>query len=702
MKTKFLSQPEYYLNRELSWLEFNHRVLQEGCSSSVPLLERLKFLSIACSNLDEFFMVRAASLRQQQSAKVRKRDPSGMTPAEQLGQISIRVHQMASDLAQAARSVLSDLEKEGIRILRRRQWTTADAQFLRDYFQREVLATLTPVAVSHSRSLPLLPGLQWHVLAAVQPEEKTARTFSMVIVPLPTVLPRFVSLPGAPVSLVPLEDVLTAHLDRILPRQKITAISLFRITRDADVSIQDDEATDLLDVVEQTILDRRRRSPVRLELSPDTAPALRQWLLKTLRMPPDDLYETDSFLDASSLMELSQQPGFDRLKDPPWPPQPSRDLLGAEDLWQEIQNHDILLFHPYERFDPVVQLLQLAAEDPGVLAIKQTLYRTSGDSPIIKALQTAAENGKQVTVLVELKARFDEARNVQWARKLEDSGCLVLYGIAGYKTHSKALLIVRREKDRIRRYVHLATGNYNDKTARLYTDLGMMTCSGSTASDVATFFNLLTGYSDVVGWSDLAIAPTDLRRRFLELIEREAHCSTPQQPGLIMAKLNSLQDPDIIRHLYMASQAGVKILLNIRGICCLRPGVKKISQTIEVHSIIDRYLEHSRIFYFQNAGHDELYLSSADWMTRNLDQRFEILFPVKDPNLRRRLLHILHTCFADNTKAWILLPDGRYQKIPTEGPAIRSQETFYQEAVDAVRRWEKSRIRFRPLKRPGV
>jgi polyphosphate kinase len=360
----------------------------------------------------------------------------------------------------------------------------------------------------------------------------------------------------------------------------------------------------------------------------------------------------------------------------------------------------VLLFHPYESFDPVVQLVQQAAEDPQVLSIKQTLYRTSGDSPIIRALEQAAENGKEVTVLVELKARFDEARNVGWARRLEDAGCHVLYGIVGLKTHAKALLIVRREARRIRRYVHLATGNYNDKTARLYSDIGMMTCDRDLAGDVAAFFNLLTGCSEMVGWTKLAIAPTGLRQRFVDLIEREIRASTPTAPGLIMAKMNSLEDKEICQALYRASQAGVKIQLNIRGICCLRPGVKGASTTIEVRSIIDRFLEHARVFYFRNGGHEEVYMSSADWMRRNLSKRLEILFPVTDATLRRRLVDILETCFNDNVKAHRLLLDGTYKRVAAKGPRVRAQERFYKDAVEAVRTAEQSPMQFRPLARP--
>jgi polyphosphate kinase len=373
-----------------------------------------------------------------------------------------------------------------------------------------------------------------------------------------------------------------------------------------------------------------------------------------------------------------------------------------EDLWSTLQEQDLLLFHPYEAFDPVIQLVSMAADDPNVLAIKQTLYRTSGDSPIVAALARAAEKGKQVTVLVELKARFDEAKNVQWARKLEDAGCYVIYGIAGYKTHAKALLIVRREAHRVRRYAHLSTGNYNDKTAKLYSDLGLMTSDGDMTGDVASFFNLLTGYSQVVGWNKLVIAPTGLRQRFLDLIDREIQASTPDRPGLIIAKLNSLQDKRICRALYEASQAGVRVQLNIRGICCLRPGVPDVSENIEVVSIVDRYLEHARIFYFRNGGHEEFYMSSADWMVRNLDKRLEILFPVQQESLKKRLYECLGTYFADNVKARRLMPDGQYEPVPRHGKAVRAQEQFYLDAVEAARTDPQGVVEFRPLASPEV
>ena len=695
-----LDSPELYINRELSWLEFNDRVLQEGLAEDLPLLERLKFLAIVSSNLDEFFMVRVAGLLQQQAAGARRRDPSGLNAEQQLEQIGRRIHRMVAEQGGGISRVLGLLRERGLDVMEAKEWTPAQRTFLREHFAGEVLPVLTPLAVQDLDPAPLLPGLQ--LLVAVALEAKGAEPpWRIVVVPQPAQWSRFLTVPSETgTKLARLEHVIAANLDLLFPGAAIQGTALFRITRDADVTIQDDDSEDLLHVVEEAVRARRRRAAVRLEIGAEADPRIARWLPNWLGVPPEGTYQIEGMLDATALMELANRRGFDALRVPDWPPQPPQDLAGADDLWAAIQDHDALLFHPYERFDPVIQLLELAAEDTGVLAIKQTLYRTSGDSPIIRALERAARNGKQVTVLVELKARFDEARNVGWARRLEDAGCHVIYGVAGLKTHAKALLIVRREGGRIRRYLHLSTGNYNDRTARLYSDIGLLTCQRDLAGDVAAFFNLLTGASEVTGWSGLTIAPTDLRRRFAELIDREIQVSTPDRPGLIMAKVNSLQDPKICQALYRASRGGVKVLLNVRGICCLRPGVKGVSEAIEVRSIVDRYLEHARIFYFQNGGNDEVYLSSADWMSRNLDRRLEILFPVRSAALQRRLVGILETCFADNVKARRLLADGTYERVKGKGPSVRAQEKFYLDAVEATRMAKTSTTRFKPLTRP--
>jgi polyphosphate kinase len=695
-----LDAPELYLNRELSWLEFNDRVLQEGLSEELPLLERLKFLAIVGSNLDEFFMVRVAGLMHQRAAARRRSDPGGLTPAQQLEQIGRRAHRMVAEQTEGIAKALTQLRARGLSVLEPAEWSAAQRRFLREHFAAEILPALTPLAVQQLDPPPLLSGLTIH-LAAVLGVAGADPPWRIVVVPQPAQWTRFLAVPAeGGVNLVRLEHVILAGLELLFPGADVQGAGLFRLTRDADVDIQDDESEDLLQSVEEAVLARRRRGAVRLEVSGDADPRVRRWLPEWLGLAPESVYEIGGMLDATALLELAGRPGFDSLRLPDWPPQVPQDLLGAEDLWEAMENRDILLLHPYERFDPVIQLLELAVEDPGVLAIKQTLYRTSGDSPIVRALERAARKGKQVTVLVELRARFDEARNVGWARRLEDAGCHVIYGVAGLKTHAKALLIVRREAGRIRRYVHLSTGNYNDRTARLYSDIGLLTCRRELAGDVAALFNLLTGASEATGWSSLTIAPTDLRQRFQELIDREIQASTPDRPGLIRAKVNSLQDPGIVKALYRASRAGVKVQLNVRGICCLRPGIKGVSEHIEVRSIVDRYLEHARIFYFRNGGNEEIYLSSADWMTRNLDRRVELLFPVVSPTLLRRLVGILEAYFADTAKSRRLLPDGSYEPLRGKGPILRAQEKLYLEAVEAARLGRVTTTRFRPLTRP--
>ncbi|MBN2580752.1 MAG: polyphosphate kinase 1 [Pirellulales bacterium] len=745
-----LKSPELYVNRELSWLEFNQRVLEEGLSTDLPPLERLKFLSIVSSNLDEFYLVRVAGLMQQKAAKVRRRDPSGMTPAEQLTAVSRRVQRMYAQQAEGIRNVLAALAAEGLVVWRRPDWTPEQQQFLRAYFTREILPLLTPLSMEDLDPRPLLPSLQICVAAVVSGESpgkdeksriksrgskvegrrskveqagpSSAPTFSnlqspipnpsatgaengpahaekFVVVPIPTQLPRWITLPSEEgLHLAWTEEAIAANLSALFPGSEVQATAVFRIARDADVVLDDEEVEDLLRAMEKVVQSRRRRAAVRLTLSQDPDPRIRCWLVDWLKLDEENVFEVEA-LAAGLLMDLALRSGFDNLKIKDWPPQTPRDLLGADDLWAAVQDHDVLLFHPYESFDPVVRLVEQAAADPQVLAIKQTLYRTSGDSPVVQALGRAAQNGKEVTVLVELKARFDESRNIQWARRLEDAGVHVIYGVAGLKTHAKALLIVRREAQRLERYVHLATGNYNDRTARLYSDIGLLTCDKDLASDVAAFFNLLTGYSEPVGWSKIRIAPSGLKEEFINLIEREIQVSTADRPGLIMAKINSLQDPDIVRALYRASRAGVKIRLNVRGICCLRPGVPGVSEHIEVRSIVDRFLEHARVYYFRNGGHEEVYLSSADWMRRNLKRRLEILFPVVDRRLRQRLIGILETCFADNQQAWRLNTDGTYDRVARRGSKIRAQQQFYQEAVHAARQFAHATPQFRPLTR---
>jgi polyphosphate kinase len=736
-----LKSPDLYINRELSWLEFNHRVLQEGLDEELPLLERLKFLAIVSSNLDEFFLVRVAGLIRRQADKGRRRDAAGMTPAEQLTAISRRVHRMVEEHAVGVREVFARLAERGLVVCEPQQWSVEQRQLLQAYFAREIQPILTPLAVEELSPKPLLPNLQLHVAALVagganhdsplpsgegpgvraSPELSPVRAIDdasphpnplpkgegtepqrLVVVPVPSQLPRLVSLPtesGAYLARV--EDVIAANLSALFPGCDVAATAVFRITRDADVVLHDDEEIeDLLRAMEEVVLSRRRRNAVRLTISANSDASLKKRLAGWLELSDDNVYEVDGPQEAATLMEIAGREGFDDLRIDDWPPQPPRDLIGADDLWEAVQSQDVLLFHPYESFDPVVKLLEQAAEDPQVLAIKQTLYRTSRDSPIVRALARAAQNGKEVTALVELKARFDEWRNVNWARRLEDAGVHVIYGVAGFKTHAKALLIVRRGGQRIQRYVHLATGNYNERTAKLYSDIGLLTAGREIAADVAAFFNMLTGCSEPVGWAKLAVAPVGLRQKFIDLVEREIQASTPDRPGLIMAKTNSLEDVEICRALYRASQAGVKVQLNVRGICRLRPGLSGFSENIEVRSIVDRFLEHARVFYFHNGGHAEVYLSSADWMERNLSKRLELLFPVVDPKQRRRLVEALETYFADNVKAWRLRSDGTYEKVRRKGPRVRAQQTFYKQSVEAAHDAARAVPQFRPLTRP--
>jgi len=699
-----LKSPELFINRELSWLEFNHRVLMQGCCESVPLMERLKFLGIVSSNLDEFFMVRVAGLKQQVAAGVERRDIAGMSPAEQLSRISERVHRMVSEQSSAIARVFKKLVPHEVRVLERQELTPQQQKFLTNYFDAEILPVLTPMSVRDLDPFPVLGGLALHlaVLLTADEDDKSEDAHPpVVIVPIPGNLPRFVTVKSeSGINLVRLEDLVHWHVSRIFSQRQVAEVAKFRLTRDADVDVDEDAASDLLQAIEAAVLARRRRGVVRLEMSAGPKGRLREWLTNWFEVGAEDVYEIVGLLDARALMGLSSRSGFDDLKDADQPPQQPRDLPETDHVYEVLQQHDVLLVHPYESFDPVVDLIESAADDPNVLAVKQTLYRTSSDSPIIDALARAGSQGKQVVVLVELKARFDETRNVGWARRLEDAGCQVIYGVAGLKTHGKLLLIVRREPHGIRRYVHLSTGNYNDRTARLYSDIGLMTSDRDFATDAASFFNLLTGISEEVGWKRFAIAPTGIRRRLLEMIDREIRGSTRDHPGLIMVKVNSLQDKGMCRALYRASQAGVRVLVNVRGICCLRPGVKDVSENIRVVSIVDRYLEHARVFYFRNGGNDEVYLSSADWMRRNLDRRLEILFPVDSPPLRNRLIATMNTYFADNVKAFELNADAEWTPVERRGPAVRAQDVLYREAVDAAMSTAEDTMKLRPLARP--
>ena len=689
-----------FYNRELSWLGFNYRVLSEARDKNIPLMERLKFLSITASNLDEFFMIRVASLKDMVHAKYTKKDIAGLTPKEQLEIISTGTHELVEKQYNTYnRSFLPALKHNGLTIVTQYEALNAEqAEYVDRYFMREVYPVLTPMAVDSSRPFPLIRNKSLNI-AALLMDKKRKDTIDFATVQVPSVLPRIVTIPSekeGETCIILLEQIIEKNIQKLFLNYKVLDATPYRVMRNADLTIDEDEAADLLIEIERQLKKRQWGEAIRLEVEQGIDKRLLKILKKELQIQQEDIFTIRGPLDLTFLMKVYGMDGFDHLKEEPYTPQPPKGLDMDGDLFEQIRQKDILLHHPYEPFDPVVNFVRFAAKDPDVLAIKQTLYRVSSNSPIIASLAQAAENGKQVTVLVELKARFDEENNIVWARKLEKAGCHVIYGLVGLKTHSKITLVVRREEEGIRRYVHLGTGNYNDSTAKLYTDMGMFTCKRAYGEDATAVFNMLSGYSEPLSWNKLALAPTWLRTRFVELINRERDYAAMGKPARIVAKMNSLCDAGIINALYEASAAGVQIELIIRGICCLKQGVPGMSETIQVRSIVGTFLEHSRIFYFENDGSPEIYMGSADWMPRNLDKRVEILFPVEDPDLKKEIVHILHTQLADNTKAHLLQPDGLidsekdglvkvyggcYKKADRRGhAAICSQMQFCKEA----------------------
>ncbi len=689
-----------FYNRELSWLGFNYRVLSEARDKNIPLMERLKFLSITASNLDEFFMIRVASLKDMVHAKYTKKDIAGLTPKEQLEIISTGTHELVEKQYNTYnRSFLPALKHNGLTIVTQYEALNAEqAEYVDRYFMREVYPVLTPMAVDSSRPFPLIRNKSLNI-AALLMDKKRKDTIDFATVQVPSVLPRIVTIPSekeGETCIILLEQIIEKNIQKLFLNYKVLDATPYRVMRNADLTIDEDEAADLLIEIERQLKKRQWGEAIRLEVEQGIDKRLLKILKKELQIQQEDIFTIRGPLDLTFLMKVYGMDGFDHLKEEPYIPQPPKGLDMDGDLFEQIRQKDILLHHPYETFDPVVNFVRFAAKDQDVLAIKQTLYRVSSNSPIIASLAQAAENGKQVTVLVELKARFDEENNIVWARKLEKAGCHVIYGLVGLKTHSKITLVVRREEEGIRRYVHLGTGNYNDSTAKLYTDMGMFTCKRAYGEDATAVFNMLSGYSEPLSWNKLALAPTWLRTRFVELINRERDYAAMGKPARIVAKMNSLCDAGIINALYEASAAGVQIELIIRGICCLKQGVPGMSETIQVRSIVGTFLEHSRIFYFENDGSPEIYMGSADWMPRNLDKRVEILFPVEDPDLKKEIIHILHTQLADNTKAHLLQPDGLidsekdglvkvyggcYKKADRRGhAAICSQMQFCKEA----------------------
>jgi len=698
------AEPSPFLNRELSWLAFDRRVLEEALDAGLPLLERLKFLAITASNLDEFFMVRVGGLRQIAAQGRDKPDISGFSPAAQIKEIGRLTRQMTEEQYACLSDLETRLTAEGIRRVRVEDLAPTEEAFLERLFLHEILPVLTPIAISADRPFPVLAGLRVNLLIRFRPAAGAKEESRSAVITLPKGLARFITLPAEDgYQFVLLEEAVARFAARLVPGEAVLECVPFRVIRNADMAVREDQAADLLAEMKEILVERKQSVCVRLEVVEKASAAALGLLRDVFEVPSDRAARIPGPLDLAAYSRLAAVPGFESLKNEPWTPQPLPELEAGESIFEVLGRRDVLLFHPYESFDPVERLVEEAADDPNVLAIKQILYRTSEDSPIVSALIRAAEKDKHVTALVELKARFDEARNIEGALELERAGAQVIYGIRGLKTHAKVCLVLRREPAGIRRYVHFGTGNYNERTARLYSDVGYMTCREDYAADASAFFNAITGLSQALPYLKIESAPVGLKARLLELIENETERQKQGQKGLIRVKVNSLSEPDIILALYRASQAGVEVLLNVRGICCLRPGVGGLSENITVVSIVDRYLEHSRILHFRNGGEDRVFISSADWMPRNLERRVELLVPVEDEACRKRLTAILDVYFQDNVKARRLQPDGSYVKIetPARKKAVRSQEFFALQARAAAKRADEDRAGDLVPVRPG-
>lgn len=674
-----LNKPEYFFNRELSWLKFNLRVLREAGVKTTPLLERLKFVAITASNLDEFFMVRVAGLWDQYENGINKRDAAGLTVKAQLEEISKAAHDQMKLLNKYLLSLVKELREAGIYICRVSELSEKGRRWLEAYYQEEIFPVLTPMAVDASRPFPFLANKTLNLAVELTNQEGED---SMGIVQVPSVLPRLLEVPGeGKRSFVFLEDVINEHCSDLYSGCKILDVVPFRITRDADLEFDEDDIDNLLKEVEKSLRKRTRGASVRLEIYNKANSRIRKFLYNNLDITEQEVYEINGPLDATCFFKFASLPGMWPWLYEPFVPQRPLELPDDSDIFKVLRERDVLLHHPYESFDPVVKFVSDAADDPNVLAIKQTLYRVSGNSPIVAALARAAENGKQVTVLVELKARFDEENNIIWARRLEEAGCHVIYGLMGLKTHAKIILVVRKEADGIKRYVHLGTGNYNDNTAKLYTDMGLMTANDQFGSDASAFFNVLSGYSDPPVWNKLVMAPLGLRKKIYELIDNEISIVKKGGTGHIIAKMNSLIDYPVIQKLYEASMAGVKIDLIIRGICGLRAGMDGISDNITVRSIVGRQLEHSRIFWFQGGGKEQLFLSSADWMPRNLNDRVELFFPVETPAHIERIKKVLDLYLRDNVGAHMMQSNGTYRRVTNRLEPVGAQSTLYEWAL---------------------
>lgn len=713
MNKSVFDQPDNFTNRELSWLEFNQRILGEARDRKNPLFERMKFLSITASNLDEFFMVRIASLKDMVNAGYQKKDIAGMTAQEQLRALNEKMQAFCEkQYTTYNRALLPKLSEEGLEIISFSELSEKEMDFLEEYFHKNIYPVLTPMAIDSSRPFPLIQNKTLNIAALIKSrnkDKKEKKEYDIATVQVPSVLPRVILLPQKDgpkrkCRVILLENVIEHYLDVLFLNHEIICSAPYRIMRNADLSIDEDDAEDLLKEIEKSLKMRQWGEVIKFEYEERMDKRLVKYLKKQFKVHSCDMYAFNGPLDLTFLMKCYGIEGFEDLKEAPYIPQKNKKLRADKNIFNQIRKGDVLLHHPYESFDPIVAFIKQAAEDENVLAIKQTLYRVSGHSPIIAALAQAAENGKQVTVLVELKARFDEENNINWARKLEKAGCHVIYGLVGLKTHCKIALVVRREADGIRRYVHLGTGNYNDSTAKLYTDTGMFTCRNAVGEDATAVFNMLSGYSEPANWNQLIVAPIWMKKRFLEMIARETQNAKEGKPAKIIAKCNSLCDRKIILALYEASCAGVQIDLIVRGICCLVAGKPGVSENIRVRSIVGTFLEHARIFYFYNDGNEEVYMGSADWMPRNLDRRAEIVFPVEAPDLKEKAKHILDVQLRDTLKAHCLLEDGTYRKVDRRGKeAVEAQKTFCEEAIAAANE-SKEKVRkkrtFDPLFSP--
>ena len=687
-----LNNKEYYYNRELSWLEFNTRVLEEALDKSHPLIERFNFLAITASNMDEFFMVRVAGLVTQEFSGSTKTDPAGMTASDQIKAISDKVHNIVQRQYNCLhRTLMPLLEENNIEFLPFGSLSKEQKDYVKTYFNTTLYPILTPMAIDNSRPFPLLSNKSLNIIVELSNENKEEK---FAVVQVPSVVSRIVKLPSekGKCQLIFLEEIVRAYINKLFNANDVLSAYCFRVTRDADLEIDEEDSHDLLVEIEDSIKQRKWGAPVRLEVDKDICQDSFDFLTEQLEIKDHEVYMIPDVIDLTVWFSLAGIVNRPDLCNIPMPPVPVKEFEDR-DMFNVIKEKDVLMHHPYQSFDPVVNFVKFAAKDSNVLAIKQTLYRVSSNSPIIKALIEAAENGKQVTVLVELKARFDEENNINWAKKLEKAGCHVIYGLVGLKTHCKLCLVVRREEEGIVRYCHLGTGNYNDKTAKLYTDMGLFTCKETIGSDVSAIFNCLSGYSKYPNWNKISAAPTDLREMFVKNIEREEKNALEGKPAKIIAKMNSLVDTGIIKALYRASMAGVKIELIVRGICCLKTGIPTVSDNITVRSIVGRFLEHSRIYYFENNGMPKIYLASADWMNRNLDRRVEVAFPVENENLKKKVMDIIDITLKDNIKAKIQQPDGSYKPVDKRGAKelLSSQMEFYRLAKEEYMDFKKSK-----------